>query len=92
VNYISKVNKAEGSDFRKRTGKDMRDERQKRIMGNKLNWRNNMQNTHIAFSKGGNLRKTGRHRGALRDCGMWRGVLRYDRAQSYSAHPKAGRN
>jgi hypothetical protein len=50
------VNKAETSDFRKRTGKDMRDERKKRIMGNKLNWRNNMDNTYRAFSKGGNSR------------------------------------
>jgi hypothetical protein len=50
------VNKAETSDLKKRTGKDMRDERKKSIMGNKLNWRNNMEKTHSAFSKEGNLR------------------------------------
>jgi hypothetical protein len=44
VNYKSKVNKAETLDFR--TTKDMRDERRKSIMGNKLNWRNNIRNRH----------------------------------------------
>jgi hypothetical protein len=54
VNYGSKVNKTETSDFTKRFRKDMRDRWEKGIMGSKLNCRNIIRKPHIVPLNGRN--------------------------------------